>query len=116
MLPLYFIFILYFIFYILKHIAGVSIDAKSKALKYRFGTVEVIVDEVLNKPVPESMEDIAYIKFIRGSFRGLNPGGGFLSSANVGITAHIVVYTKQNPFQSKKVGNQIIITVDGFSH
>lgn len=102
--------------YILKHIAGVSIDAKSKALKYRFGTVEVIVDEVLGKPVPESMEDIAYIKFIRGSFRGLNEGGGFLTSANAGITAHIVVYTKQNPFQSKKVGNQITIPVVGFNN
>lgn len=114
--PLAYTYFNNFNLYILKHIAGVSIDARSKALKYRFGTVEVIVDEVLNKPVPESMEDIAYIKFIRGSFRGLNEGGSFLTSANAGITAHIVVYTKQNPFQSKKVGNQITIPVVGFSN
>lgn len=114
--PLAYTYFNNFNLYILKHIAGVSIDARSKALKYRFGTVEVIVDEVLNKPVPESMEDIAYIKFIRGSFRGLNEGGSFLTSANAGVTAHIVVYTKQNPFQSKKVGNQITIPVVGFSN
>ena len=114
--PLAYTYFNNFNLYILKHIAGVSIDARSKALKYRFGTVEVIVDEVLNKPVPESMEDIAYIKFIRGPFRGLNEGGSFLTSANAGVTAHIVVYTKQNPFQSKKVGNQITIPVVGFSN
>lgn len=113
--PLAYTYFNNFNLYILKHIAGISIDAKSNALKYRMGTVEVIADEVLGKPIPESMEDIAYVKFIRGSFRGLNQGGGFLSSANAGITAHIVVYTKQNPFQSKKVGNQIIIPVVGFS-
>lgn len=114
--PLAYTYFNNFNLYILKHIAGVSIDARSKTLKYRFGTVEVIVDEVLNKPVPESIEDIAYIKFIRGPFRGLNEGGSFLTSANAGVTAHIVVYTKQNPFQSKKVGNQITIPVVGFSN
>lgn len=103
--------------YLMKYIAGLR-DVKGE-LMYRMGSVEVYVDETLGIPVPDDMDEIAYIKFIKGSLRGSNtsrntgpltPG----SSYNVGVTAYVAVYTKKYVSPVEKPVTKIQLEVLGF--
>lgn len=92
---------------------------KNGGLYYRLGSVAYIVDEVLDKPAPDYLSDIAYIKFLPEPPRGLNTGAGFFNKANraiAGTTATIVIYTKKNYEESfipkKTISLQVQGTID----
>lgn len=103
--------------YLQKYFAGLQIVGDE--LKYRNGHVEIYVDESLGKDPPESMSDIAYIKFIKGSLRGINPSknAGPLSPGaayDVGVTAYVAVYTKKYDPNGNNGIVRIDLEVDGF--
>lgn len=103
--------------YLQKYIAGLQIV--NNELKYRNGHVEVYVDESRWNDPPLSMSDIAYVKFIRGSLRGINSSKntGTLSAGvayDIGVTAYVAVYTKKYDPNGNNSTSRIELEVDGF--
>ncbi|MDP1843212.1 MAG: hypothetical protein Q8K64_07295 [Sediminibacterium sp.] len=106
--------------YLVKYIPGLKWDNGKQSFSYRNGSVDIFVDETINKPVPESMLDIAYIKFIKGSFRGSNQSrnAGPLtvgSGYNVGVTGYISIYTKKFDANNSK-SIKLNVAVEGFKN
>jgi hypothetical protein len=67
----------------------------SPMLTYRMGGVEIWVDESPSNFVPP-IWDIAYVKFIKSSIRGINTGlGGFFSGGGAGVQGTLAIYTKK---------------------
>jgi hypothetical protein len=67
----------------------------SPILTYRMGGVEIWVDESPSNFVPP-IWDIAYVKFIKSSIRGINTGfGGFFSGGGAGVQGTLAIYTKK---------------------
>ncbi len=103
--------------YLMKYIPGLNIIKGE--LNYRMGSVEIYVDEMQGKVLPDDMAEIAYIKFIKGSLRGSNTSRntGPLttgSSYNVGVTAYVAVYTKKYVSPVEKPVTKIQLEVLGF--
>ncbi|MEI6263810.1 MAG: hypothetical protein WCP74_01825 [Sphingobacteriia bacterium] len=105
--------------YLMKYIPGLMV--LKGELMYRMGSVEVYVDEMQGKALPDDMDEIAYIKFIKGSLRGSNtsrntgpltPG----SSYNVGVTAYVAVYTKKYVSPVEKPVTKIQLELMGFKN
>lgn len=75
------------------------ITLKNGELRYRNGTIDIFIDESRFSALPENLRDIAYIKFIKATIRGLNEGGGALlpgsRAAPAGVTATLAFYIKK---------------------
>ncbi|MEI6265100.1 MAG: hypothetical protein WCP74_08335 [Sphingobacteriia bacterium] len=75
------------------------ITLKNGELRYRNGTIDIFVDESRFSALPENLRDIAYVKFIKATVRGLNEGGGALlpgsKAAPAGVTATLAFYIKK---------------------
>lgn len=75
------------------------ITLKNGELRFRNGTIDIFVDESRFTALPENLRDIAYIKFIKATIRGLNEGGGALmqgsKAAPAGVTATLAFYIKK---------------------
>lgn len=64
-------------------------------LSYRMGTIEIWVDESPSSFIP-AIWDIAYVKFIKSSIRGLNTNSaGFFNGGGVGVQGTLAIYTKK---------------------
>ncbi len=75
------------------------ITLKNGELRFRNGTIDIFVDEARWPALPENLRDIAYVKFIKATIRGLNEGGGALmpgsKAAPAGVTATLAFYIKK---------------------
>ncbi len=83
--------------YVLQKFPGITL--KNSELRFRNGTIDIFVDESRFSVLPENLRDIAYIKFIKATIRGLNEGGGALmpgsKAAPAGVTATLAFYIKK---------------------
>lgn len=109
--------------YLTKFIPGIQIekDLQGRPLGfiYRQGRVSVLVNEIpimLSLPFTD-LNDIGYIKFIKGSVIGLNKGGGALQKgqSNIsGTTGTLLIYTKKYSEVNKTIPFTVELPVMGY--